>query len=158
MHNLRQSFAGCYGQHAYAMLNRLNILRSKQAVFMLVAHIFYFNIVQRAPLLGRIQSVSGMLGVDMHLNDILHHGHNHRIAEALQSIADRFFIYAGALDDKFRTVRIFQIQRLSFNSYACRCLRRNLQHLAVMAAQSCQAALKENYQSLAAGVHYARSF
>ena len=65
------------------MLHRLDILGGKQAILMLVPHVLYLNIVQRTPLLRSIQRITGVLGMDMYLYNILHHSNDHRITKAL---------------------------------------------------------------------------
>ena len=89
------------------MLHRLDILGGKETIFVLVTHIFNLDIVQRAPLLGNIQGIAGIFSVDMHLDYILNHSNNHRIAQVLQGLADSFFIYTGTLNNKFGAVGKF---------------------------------------------------
>ena len=134
------------------MLYRLNILSSKETVFVLVTHIFYFDIMQRTPCLRHIERITGMLGMDMHFYNILYHCHNHGIAHALQGLADSLLINICILDDKFGAIRIFQIKRLALlNLYLG--TRRYRQHFAILTAQACQTALEKDNQALTAGIN-----
>ena len=157
MHNLGNTVAGSDSQYAHAMLHRLNILSRKQTVFMLVAHVLYLDIMQRAPLLRLVQRLPGMLRMDMYLDNILYHCHNHRIAHILQRLADRLFINISILNNELRAIRIFQINRFN-RLHLCRGTRRYLQHLAVLTTQACQTALEENDKSLTAGINNASCF
>ena len=134
------------------MLYWLNILGSKETVFVLVTHIFYFDIMQRSPGLCHIQRITWMLGMDMHFYNILYHCHNHGIAHAFQGLAYSLLINIRILNDEFGAVRIFQIKRLALlNLYlGTRC---NRQHFAVLTAQACQTALEKDNQALTAGIN-----
>ena len=152
MHNLGNAVTGCNSKHTNAMLYRLNILGSKETVFVLVTHIFYFDIMQCSPSLRHIERITWMLSMDMHFYNILYHCNNHGIAHALQGLADSLLINISILDDKFGAIRIFQIKRLALlNLYlGTRC---NIQHFAILTAQACQTALEKDNQALAAGIN-----
>ena len=152
MHNLGNAVTGCDSKHTHAMLYRLNIIGGKETIFVLVAHIFYFDIMQRTPGLRHVERITGMLSMDMYFYNILYNCHNHGIAHALQSLADSLLINISILDDKFGAIRIFQIKRLALlNLYlGTRCYR---QHFAILTAQACQTALEKDNQSLAAGIN-----
>ena len=134
------------------MLYRLNIIGGKKTVFVLVAHIFYFDIMQRTPGLRHVERITGMLGMDMYFYNIFYHCHNHGIAHALQGIADSLLINICILDDKFGAIRIFQIKRLALlNLYLG--TRRYRQHFAILTAQTCQTALEKDNQALTTGIN-----
>ena len=157
MHNLGNTVASSDSQDAHAMLHRLNILSCKQTVFVLVAHVLYLDVMQRAPLLRLVQRLTRMLRMDMYLDNILYHCHNHRIAHILQRLADRLFINISILNNELRAIRIFQINRFN-RLHLCRSTRRYLQHLAILTTQACQTALEENDKSLTAGINNASCF
>lgn len=109
MHHFGYAFACRHGKDADAAFGRRRFRSAEQPVFMLVAHVLYLDIVQRPPLLGRIQRIPGMLGVDVHFYYIISYGYNHGVAHILQGIADSLPVGGGSFYDKFRTVRILQI-------------------------------------------------
>ena len=135
MHNASNAFTCSYGEHAHAVLHRLNIFCSEQSVFVLVTHVLDLNIMECAPLLSSVQCIAGIFGVNMYLDNILYHSNNHRIAQTLQRFAHGLFINAGTLNNELRTIGVFQIQGLHTQLHASS-TRSNLQHLAIVPSQA----------------------
>ena len=140
-HNFCNAIASSNSNNAYACafnrsLNNFFIIR-ENTVFVLVNHIFNFDIVQRSPLLSSVQHVAGIFTVDVYFNNVFNNSYNQGVAKTSHCVHNSLFIYICTFNDEFSAIREFQIKRfftlsLHFNIS----LLGNFNFCAVFAAQT----------------------
>ena len=83
------------------------VVIGENTVFVLVNHIFNFNIVQSAPLLSSIQHITGIFAVDVYFNNVFNNSYNQGVAKTGHRVHNSLFIYICTFNDEFGAIREF---------------------------------------------------
>ena len=130
---------------------------------MLLAHVLYLHLGQLAELYALLDRLAGVVGVNVHLDDVIVVDHYNAVADGLEERAQRCRVLCAGLlvYDKLGAVRELDIllsRARSRNSRRCGGLRFLLGTYHPAAGDNLLHSAEDNQQTLAARVNYARLF